>query len=134
MMPAFSSLEGGTSQSGPPRVLHTFPDTEFENLVQRPTDHRDEEAFLVLDEMNRGNLPRVFGELYMALEYRDRPVGLMYSPEEEFEFLRSIGTMNTADRSQLVQRATATEWPPRSLGRHGKQGEILRVDHRDTYV
>jgi MoxR-like ATPase len=57
---------------------------------------------LVLDEMNRGNLPRIFGELYFLLEYRDRDVSLMYSPDERFrlpEGLRIIGTMNTADRS-----------------------------------
>ena len=72
------------------------------SLSSPAADRPKEEALLVLDEMNRGNLPRVFGELYMALEYRDRPVGLMYSPEEEFtlpEKLRFIGTMNTADRS-----------------------------------
>jgi MoxR-like ATPase len=57
---------------------------------------------LVLDEMNRGNLPRIFGELYFLLEYRDRDVSLMYSPDQRFrlpEGLRIIGTMNTADRS-----------------------------------
>jgi 5-methylcytosine-specific restriction protein B len=57
---------------------------------------------LVLDEMNRANLPRVFGELYFLLEYRDREVRLMYSPDETFrlpEGFRMIGTMNTADRS-----------------------------------
>lgn len=72
------------------------------SLSSAAAEHPDEEALLVLDEMNRGNLPRVFGELYMALEYRNRPVGLMYSPDEEFvlpEKLRIIGTMNTADRS-----------------------------------
>jgi 5-methylcytosine-specific restriction protein B len=57
---------------------------------------------LLLDEMNRGNIPKVFGELYYALEYRDDAVGLMYSPDEQFrlpENLYVIGTMNTADRS-----------------------------------
>jgi dynein-related subfamily AAA family protein len=59
-------------------------------------------GLLVLDEMNRANLPRVFGELYFLLEYRDRSVRLMYSPEQNFsmpEGFRIIGTMNTADRS-----------------------------------
>lgn len=65
---------------------------------------RDEVGVLVLDEMNRGNLPRVFGELYFLLEYRDRPVRLMYGDEDDPPFrlpegLRIIGTMNTADRS-----------------------------------
>ena len=57
--------------------------------------------FLVIDEINRGNIARVFGELYFLLEYRDREVGLQYS-DESFALpsnLFIIGTMNTADRS-----------------------------------
>lgn len=56
---------------------------------------------LIIDELNRGNIPRVFGELYFLLEYRDQPARLLYS-REEFRLpsnLRIIGTMNTADRS-----------------------------------
>jgi hypothetical protein len=59
-------------------------------------------AVLTLDEMNRGNLPRVFGELYFLLEYRDRNTPLMYSPTEKFSLpddFTIMGTMNTADRS-----------------------------------
>ncbi len=57
---------------------------------------------LVIDEINRGNIAKIFGELYFLLEYRDRPIRLQYSPEEPFELpenLFLIGTMNTADRS-----------------------------------
>ncbi|WP_249645212.1 McrB family protein [Nocardia sputi] len=57
---------------------------------------------LVIDEINRANLAKVFGELYFLLEYRDRAVQLQYSPTEEFRLppnLYIIGTMNTADRS-----------------------------------
>jgi 5-methylcytosine-specific restriction protein B len=56
----------------------------------------------VVDEINRGNLAKVFGELYFLLEYRDRGIALQYSPEVEFRLppnLFIIGTMNTADRS-----------------------------------
>ena len=57
--------------------------------------------FLVIDEINRGNLAKVFGELYFLLEYRDKPIQLQYS-DESFTMpanLYIIGTMNTADRS-----------------------------------
>ena len=57
---------------------------------------------LVIDEINRANLAKVFGELYFLLEYRDEAISLQYSPKEEFtlpENLFVIGTMNTADRS-----------------------------------
>ena len=57
--------------------------------------------YLVIDEINRGNLAKVFGELYYLLEYRDREMRLQYS-EKPFSLpdnLHIIGTMNTADRS-----------------------------------
>ena len=60
--------------------------------------------FLVIDEINRGNLAKVFGELYYLLEYRDEVVTLQYRRDEDDVFslpsnLYIIGTMNTADRS-----------------------------------
>jgi 5-methylcytosine-specific restriction protein B len=60
---------------------------------------------LVVDEINRANLAKVFGELYFLLEYRNRSIDLTYTsgdrgrsfslPDNVF----IIGTMNTADRS-----------------------------------
>ena len=58
--------------------------------------------FLIIDEINRGNIAKVFGELYFLLEYRNRRMNLQYSTTEEFSLpdnLHIIGTMNTADRS-----------------------------------
>ena len=56
---------------------------------------------LVIDEINRGNVARVFGELYFLLEYRDREMSLQYSdvPFTLPKNLWFIATMNTADRS-----------------------------------
>jgi 5-methylcytosine-specific restriction enzyme B len=57
---------------------------------------------LVVDEINRGNIPKIFGELLFLLEYRQKAVRLQYWPEEQFTLPRNlfvIGTMNTADRS-----------------------------------
>ena len=57
---------------------------------------------MIIDEINRGNLPRVLGELLFLLEYRNESVHTLYRPEEPFslpENLWFIGTMNTADRS-----------------------------------
>ena len=61
-----------------------------------------EKYVLIIDEINRGNLAKVFGELYFLLEYRDKEISLMYSRKEKFslpENLIFIGTMNTSDRS-----------------------------------
>lgn len=60
-----------------------------------------EKFILLIDEINRGNVAKVFGELYFLLEYRDREINLQYSPEEFGlpENLWILGTMNTSDRS-----------------------------------
>jgi MoxR-like ATPase len=55
---------------------------------------------MIVDEMNRANLPRVFGELMYLLEYRDEPIDLLL--RANFRLPKSlilIGTMNTADKS-----------------------------------
>lgn len=64
-------------------------------------DSEDNKHFLVIDEINRGNVAKVFGELYFLLEYRDEEVHLQYSntPFSLPKNLYIIGTMNTADRS-----------------------------------
>ncbi len=73
-------------------------------LVQMADSARRERGakhFLVIDEINRGNLAKVFGELYFLLEYRGEEMQLQYS-DEPFDLpdnLYIIGTMNTADRS-----------------------------------
>jgi 5-methylcytosine-specific restriction enzyme B len=56
---------------------------------------------LVIDEINRGNIAKVFGELYFLLEYRDESIVLLYG-DERFQLPSNvfiIGTMNTTDRS-----------------------------------
>ena len=58
---------------------------------------------LVVDEINRANLPKVFGELYFLLEYRDAEIELLYGDgKERFSLpanLFLLGTRNSADRS-----------------------------------
>ena len=60
-------------------------------------------AIMLIDEINRGNLAKIFGELYYLLEYRDGEdtMTLQYSdnPVVLPDSLYIIGTMNTADRS-----------------------------------
>ena len=56
--------------------------------------------FLIVDEMNRANLPRVLGELMFLFEYRKERIDLPYTKDFALpKELRFIGTMNTADRS-----------------------------------
>lgn len=78
--------------------LHQGP---LRRLAKAAASNRHEHVLLI-DEINRGNLPRILGELLYALEYRTESIRLMYSPDEHFVLPRNlllVGTMNTADKS-----------------------------------
>lgn len=91
------------------RVLEQFKTFLIQNeLVYTDTVGQAESLkkfVLIIDEINRANLPAVLGELIYALEYRGEKVDSMYSTSEEGnkivipENLYIIGTMNTSDRS-----------------------------------
>ena len=116
----FASAEGSTD------LVQFHPSYAYEDFVEgfRPADQNNQPGFqlrqgplkriadkaranpdathvLVIDEINRGNVARVFGELYFLLEYRDHEISLQYS-DTKFALpdkLWFIATMNTADRS-----------------------------------
>ena len=75
----------------------------FKALCLRAHAERHHSFFLIIDEINRGDIPRIFGELLMALEKdkRNQPVTLPVSGEQLVvpDNVYVIGTMNTADRS-----------------------------------
>ena len=75
----------------------------LKRIADAARDRPEARHILVIDEINRGNVARVFGELYFLLEYRDREISLQYSEAEDpFSLPKNlwfIATMNTADRS-----------------------------------
>jgi 5-methylcytosine-specific restriction enzyme B len=76
-------------------------DGPIKRLTTRANKNPTEKFVLVIDEINRGNLAKVFGELYFLLEYRDESITLQYS-RQPFALPKNlfiIATMNTADRS-----------------------------------
>ena len=88
------TLEGGSHG-------FTLRDGPLLEMARRAREADDAIHVLVIDEINRGNLSKVFGELYFLLEYRDVEMRLQYS-DEPFSLPKNlwiIGTMNTADRS-----------------------------------
>ncbi|WP_329133531.1 DUF4357 domain-containing protein [Streptomyces sp. NBC_01476] len=95
--------------------------------------------FLIIDEINRANLAKVFGELYFLLEYRTRSVRLTYSGDD-FALppnLFVIGTMNTADRSialvdaAMRRRFAFVELSPRTEPTAGLLARWLKREGRD---
>jgi len=75
-------------------------------LCQEATADPEAQFVLIIDEINRANLPRVLGEVLYCVEYRgkDGAIRLPYSGEEFWipEKLLIVGTMNTADRSIAI--------------------------------
>jgi 5-methylcytosine-specific restriction protein B len=76
----------------------------FRRLVDAARENPGTAYVLIIDEINRANLAKVFGELYFLLEYRGHAIDLLYSAGDEAGFtlpknVYLIGTMNTADRS-----------------------------------
>lgn len=71
-------------------------------LAARAAEAPGRRHVMIIDEINRANLPKVLGELLFLFEYRDTPVRTLYRPDDPFELSQDIwfiGTMNTADRS-----------------------------------
>lgn len=75
----------------------------FYRFCQKAANQPDKEFFFIIDEINRGNMSKIFGELLMLIEkdYRGTKATLAYNglsfsvPKN----LYIIGMMNTADRS-----------------------------------
>lgn len=75
----------------------------FRRIASKAEDDPESPFVLIIDEINRANLPRVLGEVLYCIEYRgkDGEIQLPYSGEAFSlpENVLIIGTMNTADRS-----------------------------------
>lgn len=76
----------------------------FYEFCHRAANDPSRDYFFIIDEINRGNLSKIFGELLQLIEvdYREKAIRLAYSKDELFAVpsnLYIIGMMNTADRS-----------------------------------
>ena len=75
----------------------------FYNFCKKAAADKQRPYFFIIDEINRGNLSKIFGELFMLMESdkREEALSLLYTGEQFSipDNLHIIGMMNTADRS-----------------------------------
>lgn len=96
-------IEGYRPNADSGAMVFSREDGVFKRLCDRARSDRGHDYFLVIDEINRGDIPRIFGELMTVIERskRDEEITLPVSGRR-FSVPKNvmvIGTMNTADRS-----------------------------------
>jgi len=96
-------LEGFRPEVVSGQMHFTQRDGIFKKLCHDAERRPNERFYLIIDEINRGDIPRIFGELLTVLEKdkRGKPIMLPLTgkPFRVPENVFVIGTMNTADRS-----------------------------------
>src|SRR5574344_1342115 len=141
---------GGLSQYYNPLLEYLLKNSEIKNTDKEPLKN----YILIIDEINRGNISKIFGELITLIEPSKRigadeeiRLKLPYSGDSEEPFgvpknLYIIGTMNTADRSiapidtALRRRFVFEEMAPNPnlLSKDKIKVQVLKDDKTDTGI
>lgn len=140
-------IEGITAETEDGRISYRVKDGVFKAFCNRARNHPEQNFLFVIDEINRGNISKIFGELITLIEPTKRlgaveelTVRLPYSGEP-FGVPQNVfvlGTMNTADRSismmdtALRRRFEFIEQMPDSNVVKDKVGVISGIDVAST--
>ena len=96
-------IEGYRPESHDGRMSFALRDGLFKRICRDAASHPERQFYLIIDEINRGDIPRIFGELLTIVEKEKRGKSIIL-PLSRSSFqvppnVALIGTMNTADRS-----------------------------------
>jgi 5-methylcytosine-specific restriction protein B len=96
-------IEGYRPKTINGNISFDLRDGVFKKLCKDAAASPERDFFLVVDEINRGDIPRIFGELLTTIEKDKRGKGIVLPVSQELfsvpKNIFLIGTMNTADRS-----------------------------------
>lgn len=96
-------IEGYRPEQADGQMIFSLRDGVFKRLCKDAMNEPDTSFYLIIDEINRGDIPRIFGELMTIIEKDKRGKSItLPTSGEQFQVPRNvyiIGTMNTADRS-----------------------------------
>jgi 5-methylcytosine-specific restriction protein B len=96
-------LEGYRPAAVNDQLIFERKDGVFKKICQDARQNPNQKFYLIIDEINRGDIPRIFGELITVLEADKRATPILLPISGEIFTVPPnvylIGTMNTADRS-----------------------------------
>ncbi|HBH12464.1 MAG TPA: AAA family ATPase [Clostridiales bacterium] len=96
-------IEGFRPMNVDGQLVFERRDGVFKRLCKQASKHEKQNFYLIIDEINRGDIPRIFGELITILERDKRGIQIFLPISDEAfvvpDNVYIISTMNTADRS-----------------------------------
>jgi 5-methylcytosine-specific restriction protein B len=96
-------IEGYRPEQADGQMIFSLRDGVFKRLCKDALESPETSFYLIIDEINRGDIPRIFGELMTIIEKDKRGKSItLPTSGEQFKVPNNvliIGTMNTADRS-----------------------------------
>jgi 5-methylcytosine-specific restriction protein B len=131
-------IEGIIPRPSGSSIIYEVEDKVFKSFCKKAAEQPSKRFAIIIDEINRADLSKVFGEVFTCLEYRGQPVRLIYSRDPFIipSNVVIIGTMNTIDRSTMdidfalrrrfyfFEVPPRLEWLGRILGKNNVDEEL----------
>lgn len=131
-------------------VSYKFTEGPFTSLLKKAHDNPDKMFFLIIEEINRGNAPAIFGDVFQLLDRNDNGTSeygitnvdiakIVYNdPTKKVRIpsnMSIIGTMNTSDQNVFtLDTAFQRRWNMRMIENTFKEHKYAKTTILDTDV